>query len=372
MATPAAFSAERIRTVRALFGLTQKELAHEAGVSQSLLSNVELGKTEVTEDLLQAVARATATPRSFFDVVPSHLPLDSLRFRKYSTASAKDTARAKTLFAEVHRAVVGLAKWAQYPTPNLPLVKDELDHDDIENVALDVRAALRLGEDGPIPNVIRSLERAGVATVPVVFPGDNDPDTAAMPGHFGLSYWAGRGEHALVGYFPGSKPDRDRFTLSHELGHIVLHGHRDVHDPEDEANRFASAFLMPRERAKELLGPDLVLMDYARLKAIWGMSIQALIFRAHHCGRITADRKRSLFIQLSARGWRKNEPVVMHPEEPRLVWKLLTAKFGATPYSIASEPMALPPVLLRSLAPQPKGHVPPPRQPGAVLPFVRR
>lgn len=371
---PTAFSGERLKTLRALFGLTQDELARAAEVSQSLISHVERGTAAATEDLLHAVASATATPRSFFDVVPDDLPLGSLRFRKNSTASRKDTKRAEALFAEAHRVTTGLARNARYPKPMLPYADGPVDVESIVRLAAETREALRLGPEGPIPHVTRALERSGIAAVPLVLPGEDDPETAATAGHFGMSYWAGPGAHALVGYFPGSKPDRDRFTLSHELGHLVLHSHRRAADPEDEANRFAGEFLMPAHQAREILGPDLTLRDFARVKAIWGMSIQALIMRAWQCGCIDESRKRSLFVQLSARGWRKNEPVVMHAEEPLLAWKLLRRQFGDAPYTAAVDPLALPPVILRSLIPQPQDTVDRPvgAEPAAVLRFARR
>lgn len=352
---PTAFSGERIKTLRALFGLTQDNLARVAEVSQPLISQVELGRAGATEELLQAISAATSTPRSFFDVIPEDLPLGSLRFRKNATASRKETKRAEALFGEAHRVTRDLAERARYPKPAIPAAESAVDQADIERLAAETREALRLGPDGPIPHVTRALERSGIATVPLVLPtaDDDDPDASATPGHFGMSYWAGPGAHALVGYFPGSKPDRDRFTLSHELAHLVLHTHRRASDPEEEANRFAGEFLMPRHQAKEIFSADLTLKDFARLKAIWGMSIQALIMRAWQCGRIDDARRRSLFIQLSARGWRKNEPVVMHPEEPLLTWRLLSAEFGASPYAAAVDKLALPPVILRSLVPQP-------------------
>jgi Zn-dependent peptidase ImmA (M78 family) len=249
-----------------------------------------------------------------------------------------------------------MAYRARYPKPTIPTAEGQVEQEDIERLAAETREALRLGPDGPIPHVTRALERSGIATVPLVLPAETDAETSTVPGHFGMSYWAGPGAYALVGFFPGNKPDRDRFTLGHELGHLVLHTHRrGADDPEEEANRFAGEFLMPAHRAREILTPDLTLKDFARLKAIWGMSIQALIMRALHCGCIDKARHRSLFMQLSARGWRRNEPVVMHPEEPLLTWKLLRAEFGGdSPYASAVDKLGLPPVILRSLIPQPQ------------------
>jgi Zn-dependent peptidase ImmA (M78 family)/DNA-binding XRE family transcriptional regulator len=354
------YAGERIRTARLLFGLTQGELAHAAQVSQTLISHVEKGHREATDELLDAIAAAVATPRSFFDVIPETIPLGSLRFRRNATASQKDTNRATALFAEAFRVIVQLITPVGYPTPAVPRPQAHLTGDDIEELAEQAREALQLSPDAPIPHVTRALERAGIAIVPIVLPSREPAEEAATPGHFGLSYWPGPAEHALIGYFPGSKADRDRFTLAHELGHIVLHTHRAAADPEAEANRFASAFLMPRGRAVEVLDQRLVLSDYARLKAIWGMSIQALIMRGTDIGLIDRVRSRSLSVQLSARGWRRNEPVTVHPEEPQLLWRLLTIHYGKPPYRRAVDPLAIPAVILRSLAPAPSHPQSPP------------
>ena len=79
---------------------------------------------------------------------------------------------------------------------------------------------------------------------------------------------------------------------------------------------FASAFLLPREPMMDLIAPDFTLESYARLKAKWGVSIQALVRRARDVGIIDYNRYRSLMIQISSRGWRKNEPVHIPVEMP--------------------------------------------------------
>jgi hypothetical protein len=68
-------------------------------------------------------------------------------------------------------------------------------------------------------------ERAGVTVAPIVFTDDTDGPPPSG-GHFGVSYWGGVGAPALVGYFPGGQGDRMRFTLGHEVGHLVLHTFR--------------------------------------------------------------------------------------------------------------------------------------------------
>ena len=113
----------------------------------------------------------------------------------------------------------------------------------------------------------------------------------------------------LWGDFTGAGGDRQRFTLAHEICHLVLHSRRrHVKNPEAEANRFAAALLVPRNRAEEMFAEEVTLGDLRQMKVRWGISIQALIMRAANLALMDEKRKASLFKQLSSRGWRKNEP----------------------------------------------------------------
>lgn len=346
---------ERLRTLRELLGLTGAALSEMCGVSKSWISQVETKAREASEDGLRAVAEGTGTPMSFFYARPSTIPRDSLHFRKLTTASRTVTKRIQAFYGESYRVSEEILHDAKYPTPPLPYaVNDELTDDDIEEFAEHTREALRLAPDQPIPNLTRAMERAGIAVAPIVLTDPAGEEQSLTQHHFGISYWGGIGEVALVSYFPGLQGDRDRFTLAHELGHLVLHTFRPrAKDPEGEANRFASALLVPRVRALTEIGDRMPLSGYARLKATWGVSIQALIMRGHAVGNLSDSRKRSLFVQLTQRGWRKNEPVTVGRENPILLWTLLSRKFGTKPYVAAAGPLAIHPTVLRSIAPPP-------------------
>lgn len=364
---------ERLRALRALLGLTQTELARMSGVKQSWISDVERADADPDEGRLREIAKVTGTPFQFFKVSPSTVPLDSLRFRKLASTSKTATKRVHAFYAESHRVAEDLLTFAKYPTPPLPYAPAEqttIDDGEMEEYATATREALRLAPDAPIPHLTRALERAGVAIAPIVLPDTGTAEQTSTTGHFGVSYWAGLGSPALIGYFPGQQGDRDRFTLAHELGHFVLHTFRPKPaDSEGEANRFAGALLLPLGRAEEDLGKHLRLNDYAHLKARWGMSIQAIIMRGHAVGVIDDTRKRSLFVQLSQRGWRTHEPVTVGQEEPLLLWTLLSRRFGSRPYIPAAEPLAIHPTVLRSIAPTPQR---PPEQRPALRPIRRR
>jgi Zn-dependent peptidase ImmA (M78 family)/transcriptional regulator with XRE-family HTH domain len=350
----AQLAGERVRAVRHLLGISQIDLADAASVSQSLISQVENGVKEASEELLMAISEATATPRSFFDIMPPDVPMGTLRFRKLATARQGDTKRIKVLFDEAYRVITELMNEANYPRPDLPQITYEPSVDDLEKLASETRAALQLTDDGPIRHVTRACERAGVAVVPLTLPSIDDNEEGTV-GHFGVSCWLSKDDPAVVGYFTGASGDRQRFTIAHEIGHLVLHSRRrSVRDPEGEANYFAAAMLIPLHRAEEMFANDITLSDLQHMKAHWGVSIQALIMRGANLGFIDERRKTSLFKQLSSRGWRKNEPVTVHAEEPMLAWMLISRKFGSrATYSKIAEEIGMSALVLRSLAPKP-------------------
>ncbi|MEU1014701.1 XRE family transcriptional regulator [Streptomyces sp. NPDC005898] len=346
---------ERLRTLRDLLGLTGADLHRLTGVSQSWTSQVETGAREPAEDRLRTIAEATDTPMSFFYAQPSSVPLDSLRFRKMATASRTVTRRISAFYGESFRVTEEIVGKAGYPAPPLPYASaPDLSRGDIEALAAQTREALRLAPDKPIPHLTRALERAGIAVAPIVLPDPTGDSVSPTNKHFGVSYWAGIGETALIAYFPGAQGDRDRFTLAHELGHLVLHTFRPrAADPEGEANQFAGALLVPGERAREEITDRLTLEGFARQKQAWGVSIQALILRGAAVGNIDDSRKRSLYVQLTQRGWRKTEPVSVGQEDPLLLWRLLQRQYGDKPYLPASDQLAIQAPVLRSIAPQP-------------------
>jgi Zn-dependent peptidase ImmA (M78 family) len=156
----------------------------------------------------------------------------------------------------------------------------------------------------------------------------------------------------VIGFSTADPGDRQRHTLGHEIGHLVLHrGMHDVSDVENEASRFAGALLMPEDDAKDAFKHGLTLRSLAKLKAEWGISMAGLVMRASQVEAIDRPRLESLFKQISARGWRKDEPITVHREQPALLMRLLEARYGASlDWGEAAREIGLPPHLLRELA----------------------
>lgn len=346
---------ERVVALRRLFRYTQGQFAEKVGTSQGTVSKMEHATTTIDESLLRHMSDCLHVPVSFFDADPIGISEGSLRFRKRSTARLTEAKQVVQFTVEAYRACSFLAAASALPSPSLPrATSSELDADDIERLASETRSALDVGTEGPVPHVTRACERAGVFVLPIVPPG-GPPDERDI-GHAGVSTVRSLpGDPAVIGYLPSMPGDRQRHTVAHELGHLVLHANRPaVADAEQEAHRFASAFLMPRERALEAFGAagSLTLDKFKLLKAGWGMAVQSLVMRAWYLDVIDDDRRTSLYKQLSGRGWRRNEPVKVHNEYPVLLHKVLVRRYGdPIDWNTAAGEIGLPVSMLQEMAP---------------------
>jgi hypothetical protein len=82
---------------------------------------------------------------------------------------------------------------------------------------------------------------------------------------------------------------------------------------------------------------SLTLHGYLPLKAKYGVSVAALIMRARRMGLISEDRARSLHIQRSSQGWRRNEPVPVKDEKTALLKQCFARTFPHQSNPQASE-----------------------------------
>ena len=129
----------------------------------------------------------------------------------------------------------------------------------------------------------------------------------------------------------GRPMDRIRFSVSHELGYVVLHQsmRASVRIVENEANESASAFLLPEQAMRQQMKPPVTLTTLAKLRLEWGVSIQALIMRAYNVRIITQRKAKYLFSQMSAQGWKTREPsnLDLKLELPHLVRNMIESRY---------------------------------------------
>jgi len=213
----------------------------------------------------------------------------------------------------------------------------------IEDIATECRSFWKLGT-APIADIVLLMENNGI----IVSRGELEAESLDA-----YSQRPNDSEHPIV--FLGSdkaSAARSRHDASHELGHLILHRHVDaknIRNPvlfkliETQAHRFASAFNLPAQGfADQLWAPTLD--AFLALKPHWKVAIAAMIMRCEQLGIINEDQARRSWINMSRRGWRRQEPLDdrLTAEEPRLLrrsFELLVDEGIKTPEQIQSDLM---------------------------------
>jgi Zn-dependent peptidase ImmA (M78 family) len=209
---------------------------------------------------------------------------------------------------ELRLEAASLLEWADVETENQFFRLNREEFGGPEGAARELRRLWQM-PSGPVGNLTNMIEGAGG----VVFRCDFE--TSAIDG---VSQWPLDDSSMPPIFFINDviSGDRFRFTLAHELAHVVLH-HLPTPDLEGEADRFASEFLMPAEEIKDSL-KDLTIESAAELKSVWKVSIAALLRRARDLKTITEARYLTLVKRMSFLGDRKCEPIPIPQEEPAL------------------------------------------------------
>jgi Zn-dependent peptidase ImmA (M78 family)/DNA-binding XRE family transcriptional regulator len=330
----------RLQQARELLGWTQTALAQQVGVHQSAIAQLETGRMQPSPEVFDAISRATGFPPAFF-TRPSGpaFPLGSLRFRARAVMTARQRRQAWWYAHTLYELMASMAAQAELPVSRLP----RLDSDPGAAAAI-TRQALDLPLDQPVGPLIRTLERGGVWVVAIPVP---------LPQRDACSAWAG-GDSTTPVIVVAATPagDRQRFSVAHELGHLVLHEIPQGSPPtvEQQADAFAAAFLLPEVAMREALVPPITLTTLADLKARWGVSLQALVRRALTLEIITQSHARALYAQLGVRGWRTQEPIAVPVERPRALRQLAELLYGVPiDYPSLAHEMGLDPSFVQNL-----------------------
>jgi Zn-dependent peptidase ImmA (M78 family)/transcriptional regulator with XRE-family HTH domain len=299
---------------RDLLGVSQAQLATAISVNQATISRYEAGIVDMPEDHLAAIAAFLKRPVSFFkwqERLYGSSCLYHRRNRRLSVAELRVIhAKVNLLRMQAFRLLKNAKVRSAYSFHRL----DQGKHGGPEGCAKALRQLWQL-PTGPVRHVVRAVEAAGGMVFRCPF-GITRVD--------GISQWPlADSEKPPIFFVHEAIPgDRARITLAHEIGHIVMHHLPTENDPEDEADEFAAEFLMPADESGHHLA-NMTLPKAAALKSYWKVSMQAIIVHAFRLRKITEKQYKSLFVQLSVRGYRKCEPSPIPPEEPAMFRDLL-------------------------------------------------
>jgi len=310
-----------------------------AFIKQPQIAMLEGGiENSASAETIEVISKVLDFPVDFFYQPEPRLGFgsSSVYYRKMSSITAADR---KSISSITNLTRMGLKRLLDAVEVDSDLVLPRVDLKDVDGspgkAAAIVRAAWSL-PDGPIQNLTNFVERSGVIIV------ESD---------FGTRGISGTGMRLanlppIIFINNALPPDRYRFTLAHELAHLVLHDapHETM---EDEADEFASELLMQKSEFKvsvSQFGGKPTLRNLIALKPYWKVAVSAMIMRMGQLGIISEQTKRSLFIQMSNLKMRLDEPQPFSKEQPVLYSKIVQSAIGdlSNDMDVATQVMKMP------------------------------
>lgn len=332
----------RLHRARKAAGLSLRDLGELVGVSHAAIKKYEDGIAMPSSDILLGLSRALKVRTEYF-FRPEPIALEGIEYRKRSSLPKKRLdAITHEVIDQIERRIELENLFPYSPVKAFSTVDGLPDSivglDEIETVVERVREAWTLGLD-PIPDLIDVLETNGVRVFMI--------DAGADIKFDGLAARVDGKPIVVVGrHWPG---DRQRFTLAHELGHLMLEGRLcDGLDEELACDRFAAAFLFPRTFVLQELGDHrsaIELKELGLLKGEFGLSMSEILHRARDLGIISPAYREEQAKLFRLKGWSQKEPGHDHPTEKARIFEQLVFHALAEEYigeSKAAELMNMP------------------------------
>jgi Zn-dependent peptidase ImmA (M78 family)/DNA-binding XRE family transcriptional regulator len=297
---------ERIREAREAVGLTDDQFAEQIGITRQAVGTYETGVASPRGDVFSRIIAVTRQPPAFFTNARKR---NAERFRMPNWRSLKrmqrpDRLRIGRRLEWAYYIAEYMSEYIDLPPINLPQVQFDFEKDTderIEEIAEEVRRFWSLGL-GPLTDLVPLFEYHGIIVV---------EETVRCDDMDAVSRWQGGRPYILLSGEEESN-SRKLFNLAHELGHLVLHTGVDINSRildrlENQANRFAGAFLMPRQTfAREVANTSI---DYfIALKARWRVAVAAMVYRCKELGILNPYQVKYMWRQMNVRGIRKREP----------------------------------------------------------------
>jgi Zn-dependent peptidase ImmA (M78 family)/transcriptional regulator with XRE-family HTH domain len=304
---------QRIKQFRLAKGYSLDELVAATGgiVSKVALSKYEREIMKPSNKILSAISKALGV-KAINLAAPPNINVRFIAYRKGSGLTKKEQSTVESLVASKLEDRVKIQDLLfSSSKPNLPVKHYKIRTiEDVETVSVDLRTKWKLGLD-PIGNITELLENNFVHVMSI----NNDK---SFDGISALAYANNSQLKAAAVVSKNNIPgERQRLNLAHELGHIVLDVAPNL-DEEKVAFRFGRAFLAPAETVLKIVGSrreHFQPKELFILKKIFGISIQALLFRLRDLNVMSPASFSSWYRLINKNNWKKNEPIPMKEEK---------------------------------------------------------
>jgi Zn-dependent peptidase ImmA (M78 family)/transcriptional regulator with XRE-family HTH domain len=323
-----ALNPEMLLTARNYNGWSQTDVAEKCKISQGLYSKVESGATAIgsEDDLVGTFSEVLGFPKPFFFKNARALGMPTSfheMYRKPKSVSGKKVLAKVSADLTIRMLSVSTMLDSIELDPQLKLPQyDAEDHGhDGAATARMVRRTWMI-PNGPISNLTALVEKAGIIVFPTYF---------SAPKVDGVSVNIS-GMPPVIFLNSISPADRTRFSLAHELGHVVMH-RQASQTMEAEANAFASELLMPDNEMRAEFSRKIDLAELARLKRIRKVSMAALLYKAGSMGKLTPNQSAYLWRQMARYRSEEPETTQFEKEKPTTLASIVNIFISKLGYS---------------------------------------
>lgn len=303
------FIGDRLRQLRLINEKSLQDVGEAIATTKQYIQQIEAGLQKPTEITQNALADYFGVSKSFFTQQYNHIYETECNFRKAKSTPVNVKEKAQQ-YASLLEEYIKFLDEDEFDLPTISFLKEDIDYKNlsalnIEELAEKLRREWGLDVETPIDDMTKALENAGA--IVTYFKELSDKVDA-----FSIS----RNRPLVIRNNEKYNGCRLRFDLAHECGHLVLHkcsdNAEDIELKEEQANRFASAFLLPRkgffqEFYSVFAGMSINWRKMAELKKRWKVSFASMIHRAYDLNIIDAVKYRSAYIYLRKSGQSKTE-----------------------------------------------------------------
>jgi|SRR5690625_2283316 len=343
------FIGGNLTNLRILHGYSRKQLSNMLGVTEQAVWQYENNYTSPKMKVVNDLKSIFNVKSKYFykqDVLTRYFKADNIPFMNIAYRSKMMNVIYKTQTEAKHVEYVDsfvnyLTAEVRHPTQKIIHLRNKIiqylnntnesRQIQIKEIAKIARKGLGL-QDNTNDNLMFLVEKSGVFIFEKAIGEEVDA----------YSLWTNQERpYIILGNLKRSAVRRN-FDIAHELGHLLLHyrveftnlDNKEHKVVEDEANQFASTFLLPEEpflsdlqEIYHVTNPD----AYIDLKVKWKTSLQVLAYRAANLGVLDAKNHRNFYAALHRRGYLKREPLdetiaIQKPQKVKSIFDLAIKK----------------------------------------------